>query len=33
VEHDAASWIEEPKNVQKDAGGEYIEFTSNGMEQ
>lgn len=31
VEHDAASWIEEPKNVQKDAEGEYIEFTSNGM--
>lgn len=31
VEHDADSWIEEPKNVQKDAEGEYIEFTSNGM--
>ena len=31
VEHDAASWIEEPKNVQKNAEGEYIEFTSNGM--
>ena len=31
VEHDADSWIEEPQNVQKDAEGEYIEFTSNGM--
>lgn len=31
VEHDADSWIEEPQNVQTDAEGEYIEFTSNGM--
>lgn len=31
VEHDADSWIEEPQNVKKDAEGEYIEFTSNGM--